>query len=124
MVLGHCLASLLLALSIIETFPSCLQVRGKRINKPLVEKPVDAEDHNINIYYPDSVGGGCKTLFRKVGNQSSAFYPGRNELRSNGCYIYEEFLPTEGTDVKVHAAKQLKPAQNEMEAAQAILTPS
>ena len=44
---------------------------GKRINKPFVEKPADAENHNICIYYPHTVGGGYKALFRKIGNQAS-----------------------------------------------------
>jgi hypothetical protein len=73
-----------------------------QINKPLVEKPVDAENHNIYIYYPMSAGGGSKRLIRKIDDRSSEFYPSINELRREGSYIYEEFLITQGTDVKVY----------------------
>ncbi|TDH71809.1 hypothetical protein CCR75_003535 [Bremia lactucae] len=80
-----------------------IQVDGVRINKPFVEKPVDGEDHNINIYYPMSAGGGCKRLFRKIGNRSSEYDPQVNTVRAKGgSYIYEEFLSTQGTDVKVY----------------------
>lgn len=64
-------------------------MNGVHINKPLVEKPVDAEDHNIYIYYPMSAGGGSKRLFRKIEDRSSEFYPAENELRKEGSYIYE-----------------------------------
>ena len=62
---------------------------------------MDAEDHNVYIYYPLSMGGGSKRLFRKVGDRSSEFYPEINEVRTEGSYIYEEFVETQGTDVKV-----------------------
>ena len=50
-----------------------------------------------------STGGGSKRLFRKVNNRSSEFYPSCHEIRREGSYIYEEFLVTQGTDVKVYA---------------------
>lgn len=79
-----------------------IEINGVRIEKPFVEKPVDGDDHNIHIYYPMSAGGGCKRLFRKVGNRSSEFHPDENSIRTEGSYIYEEFLSTQGTDVKVY----------------------
>lgn len=83
-------------------FDDHIEVNGVTINKPFVEKPIDADDHNIAIYYPSSAGGGCKKLFRKIGNRSSEFYPDINEVRRDGSYIYEEFVETQGTDVKMY----------------------
>lgn len=87
----------------IEDHDDYIVINGMRMNKPLVEKPVNAEDHNICIYYPRSMGGGCKQLFRKVKNRSSSFDPDINTVRRTGSYIYEEFLTTQGTDIKVRA---------------------
>ncbi|KAF5182189.1 Inositol hexakisphosphate and diphosphoinositol-pentakisphosphate kinase vip2 [Thalictrum thalictroides] len=79
-----------------------VEVHGKRFWKPFVEKPIHADDHRIMIYYPSSAGGGMKELFRKVGNRSSEFHPEVRRVRREGSYIYEEFMPTGGTDVKVY----------------------
>lgn len=43
-----------------------VEIHGKRILKPFVEKPVDGDNHSVMIYYPSSAGGGMKELFRKV----------------------------------------------------------
>lgn len=48
-----------------------MEVNGVTFNKPFVEKPVSAEDHNIYIYYPTSAGGGSQRLFRKVRKRNS-----------------------------------------------------
>ena len=74
-------------------------VNGVVFNKPFVEKPVDAEDHNIIIYYPASAGGGSQRLFRKIGSRSSVYSPESN-VRRVGSFIYEDFMATDGTDVK------------------------
>ncbi|KAI5443103.1 Inositol hexakisphosphate and diphosphoinositol-pentakisphosphate kinase vip2 [Lathyrus oleraceus] len=79
-----------------------VEVHGMRFWKPFVEKPVDADNHSIMIYYPSSAGGGMKELFRKVGNRSSEFHSEVRRVRREGSYIYEEFMPTGGTDVKVY----------------------
>ncbi|KAJ4707520.1 Inositol hexakisphosphate and diphosphoinositol-pentakisphosphate kinase [Melia azedarach] len=79
-----------------------VEVHGNRFWKPFVEKPVHGDDHSIMIYYPSSAGGGMKELFRKVGNRSSEFHPEVRRVRREGSYIYEEFMPTGGTDVKVY----------------------
>lgn len=73
-----------------------------KIAKPFVEKPVDAEDHNICIYYPSSMGGGVKRLFRKVGDQSSKYDPTGGCVRRDGTYMYEPFMKTQGTDIKIY----------------------
>ena len=86
----------------IEEFDDYIVVNGVQINKPLVEKPVDADDHSVYIYYPMSAGGGSKRLFRKIEDRSSEFYQHVNEIRREGSFIYEEFIITQGTDVKVY----------------------
>ena len=78
-----------------------IEVNGVVFNKPFVEKPVSAEDHNIYMYYPSSAGGGSQRLFRKIGSRSS-FYSSESSVRKEGSYIYEDFMPTDGTDVKVY----------------------
>uniref|UniRef100_A0A8C2WNA0 Inositol hexakisphosphate and diphosphoinositol-pentakisphosphate kinase n=1 Tax=Cyclopterus lumpus TaxID=8103 RepID=A0A8C2WNA0_CYCLU len=78
-----------------------VEVNGEIFQKPFVEKPVCAEDHNVYIYYPTSAGGGSQRLFRKIGSRSSVYSP-ETSVRKTGSYIYEEFMPTDGTDVKVY----------------------
>uniref|UniRef100_A0AAY4D7R1 Inositol hexakisphosphate and diphosphoinositol-pentakisphosphate kinase n=1 Tax=Denticeps clupeoides TaxID=299321 RepID=A0AAY4D7R1_9TELE len=78
-----------------------VEVNGEAFPKPFVEKPVCAEDHNVYIYFPTSAGGGSQRLFRKIGSRSSVYSP-ESSVRKTGSYIYEEFMPTDGTDVKVY----------------------
>ena len=77
-----------------------IEVNGEIFTKPFVEKPVSAEDHNIYIYYPLSAGGGRQILFRKIGSRSSV-YSSDSRVRRSGSFIYEEYMATSGTDVKV-----------------------
>jgi len=78
-----------------------IEVNGEIFTKPFVEKPVSAEDHNIYIYYPLSAGGGRQILFRKIGSRSSVYSP-ESRVRRSGSFIYEEYMATSGTDVKVY----------------------
>ncbi|XP_065559018.1 inositol hexakisphosphate and diphosphoinositol-pentakisphosphate kinase-like [Artemia franciscana] len=82
-------------------FDDSIEINGIVFEKPFVEKPMSAEDHNICIYYPSSAGGGCQKLFRKSKSKSS-IYSSESRVRQNGSYIYEDFMPTDGIDVKVY----------------------
>jgi inositol hexakisphosphate/diphosphoinositol-pentakisphosphate kinase len=48
------------------------------------------------------MGGGGKMLFRKKEDRSAEFCSSLNRVRRDGSYIYESYLPTMGTDVKVY----------------------
>jgi inositol hexakisphosphate/diphosphoinositol-pentakisphosphate kinase len=43
-----------------------VEIDGVCLPKTFLEKPVDSENHNINIYYDKERGGGGRRLFRKV----------------------------------------------------------
>ena len=75
---------------------------GKKITKPFVEKPKNGDDHNIYIYYPMNHGGGQTRLFRKHKDLSSLYYPNINKIRRDKSYLYEEYLQTDGFDIKVY----------------------
>lgn len=50
-------------------------------------------------------GSGYNVLFRKTNNCSGQFIPAQSDLsilRKHGSYIYEEFLLTDGFDIKVY----------------------
>lgn len=80
-------------------------LEGCSMRRPFVEKPVSAEDHRVSVYYPGT--SGVRNLFRKRGDCSSSLSAGPGTIRTDGSYIYEEFLPSEESqDVKVYAVGQ------------------
>ena len=83
-------------------FDDYIEYKGKKLYKPFVEKPFNGDDHDIYIYYPPSLGGGHKRLFRKTKDLCSLYFPNLNEIRRDKSYIYEEYLQSDGFDVKVY----------------------
>ena len=79
-----------------------IEYKGQKLNKPFIEKPFNGDDHNIYIYYPPNLGGGHKRLFRKTKNLCSLYIPNEGNIRRDKSYIYEEFLQTDGFDIKVY----------------------
>ncbi|KAH9676310.1 Inositol hexakisphosphate and diphosphoinositol-pentakisphosphate kinase VIP2 [Citrus sinensis] len=73
-----------------------VEVHGNRFWKPFVEKPV----HGFVGFA--AFNGLVIALILLVGNRSSEFHPDVRRVRREGSYIYEEFMPTGGTDVKVY----------------------
>merc|ERR1711937_385201 len=87
----------------VKVYQTLTDIGIEVFHKPFVEKPVSAENHRINIYYPSTAGGGHQKLFRKVLNRSSEYCSAKDSaVRKEGSYIYEDFMPTDGTDVKVY----------------------
>ncbi|CAG2207635.1 PPIP5K [Mytilus edulis] len=66
-----------------------IEIENQVFHKPFVEKPVSAEDHNVYIYFLLQRGEAARGCLGSY-------------LRNKGSYIYEEFMPTDGTDVKVY----------------------
>lgn len=73
------------------------------VQAPYVEKPADADNHEVIIYY--GPGRGSRRLHRKVGNRSSERISDDIPLRNSGAFVYEQFHePDMCADVKVYAA--------------------
>mmetsp|Transcript_14034 Transcript_14034/g.21855 ORF Transcript_14034/g.21855 Transcript_14034/m.21855 type:complete len:125 (-) Transcript_14034:802-1176(-) len=91
----------------LKEYQDYVMIKGEKLMKPFVEKPVNAEDHEIKVYYSslNPCRTGYNVLFRKTNNYSGKFIPmrkGLSSIRKEESYIYEEFLPTDGFDIKIY----------------------
>lgn len=55
-----------------KEYEEFILINGHKLNKPFVEKPANAEDHEVKIYYSsfNPCGSGYNVLFRKTNNFS------------------------------------------------------
>ena len=55
-----------------KEYEDFLMINGEKLSKPFVEKPINAEDHEIKIYYSslNPCGSGYNVLFRKTNDFS------------------------------------------------------
>lgn len=52
----------------VQEYDDCIVIRGNVLKKPFIEKPINAEDHEIMIHYSNDspCGSGYSVLFRKT----------------------------------------------------------
>jgi hypothetical protein len=79
-----------------------LTAGGVTLPRPFVEKPANADDHDIYIYFAAADGGGAQHLFRKKEDCTSVFVRDAAALR-RGSFVYEQFVPTDGIDIKIYS---------------------
>jgi len=74
------------ATSIVVVRREHIEVDGRIILKPCMERPSDSSNSDFRIYYPGSSGGGCKIL------QTGQFRADINDVRTDASYLYEELV--------------------------------
>jgi len=80
-----------------------LKINGRVLEKPFVEKPLDAENHEIFIYHRD---GSVTELFRKCvvdGVPRNARIRSEGQIRRQGRFLYQTFIDTGGVDIKAYS---------------------
>lgn len=84
-----------------EEYAGYIEVNQRKLMRPFVEKPADAENHNVHVYYADGSG---RKLFRKIENKSSQFVEDMSSVRRDSkSYVYEQYVSMDNAeDVKVY----------------------
>jgi len=77
---------------VIEEHEEYILISGVRVNKPLLEKPVDRRDREVYLYLPKSAGGGRALL----SNLGCCRFDPAGRVRREGSFIYQEYLQSEG----------------------------
>jgi len=81
---------------VVEEFDDYIVINGQKLSKPFLEKPADADNHEVYIYYPKSVGGGRTRLGKNM-----CGFDERGRIRRSGSFVYERFIPSEGFETRL-----------------------
>jgi hypothetical protein len=97
LVIDHCDAAV--RDRVVET-PDSIELDGRVLRKPFVEKPLDESDHNVRVYLPHDAG--ALLLFRKSRTEASLLDASCTRVRRDALYVYQTFVDTGGVDIKVY----------------------
>lgn len=93
---------------VVEESEEHIKVDEATLKKPFLEKPADASDDSLFLYFPASAGGGRGRVgrmgFDSASTTDQMLDTSRSRVRRDSSYIYTQFIPSEGFDLQVLVA--------------------